>query len=260
MTVVTPHRCLELLAEHELLPAAPEAIYLAGSLVRGWGNPSSDLDVYVIVPEPWNRGDAETGPVSVAPGTVPIHAFIAEGRRWDVEYWTDSQADELLGLVSWASFEAGRARAESLTTHETAFMQRLAFADVVTGAEWLSRRARQFDDAAVKTMIASRALYELDLLTEDAVGMVQAGDLHSAVLAARYAFGAAVEALLASHAEFNEQAKWRARRMEDVAPAELTFEDYWAIETMRDFDPTAPEKWVEDVLRVCQHIAGEVQL
>ena len=38
--------------------------------------------------------------------------------------------------------------------------------------------------SAIKAIIASRALYELDLYTEDAVGMLQVGDVSSAVLAA----------------------------------------------------------------------------
>lgn len=260
MTVVPPHRCLDVLAEQNLLPDQHNAVYLAGSLVRGWGNSLSDLDVYVIVPEPWSRPAAEVGSVSVPPGRVPIHGFVSDGRRWDVEYWTEQQVDDLLELVSWPSFETRRGRAESLTKHEIAFMQRLAFADVVTGADWVRRRKAQFEASAVRTMIASRALYECDLFAEDAVGMLEAGDVDSAVLAARYGFGCAVEALLASHGEFNEQEKWRARRMRAVSPPELSFEDYWALETLRDLDPEAPGTWVETVLTVCQDIANEVKL
>jgi hypothetical protein len=260
MTVPSPQRCLDVLAEQALLPAAYEAVYLAGSLVRGWGNPSSDIDVYVVVPRPWTGQPDGLGTVSVAPGAVPVRGFTADGRRWDVEFWTDEQVDALLELVSWESFEAGRARGDALTLHEVAFMQRLGYARVVRGAGWLARRVDQFDGSAVRAMIGSRALYELDLFTDDAVGMLAAGDVDSAVLAARCAFGHAVEALLASHGEFNEQPKWRARRMRDVAPAELGFADYWAVETMRDLDPAAPEKWVEHVLRVCQQIANEVTL
>jgi hypothetical protein len=259
-TVVPPQRCLDVLAEQGLLPDRLHAVYLAGSLVRGWGNPLSDLDVYVIVDEPWTRSDAEVGSVSVRPGFVPIHGFVSDGRRWDVEYWSEQQVDDLLALVSWPSFESRRGRAESLTTHEVAFMQRLAFAKVISGAEWVRRRTNEFATSAVRTMIASRALYEFDLFAEDAVGMLEAGDTDSAVLAARYGFDHVVEALLASHGEFNEQAKWRARRMRAVSPPELSFEDYWALETMRDLDPDSPDDWVKTVLRVCQDIANEVKL
>jgi hypothetical protein len=45
-----------------------------------------------------------------------------------------------------------------------------------------------------------------------------------------------------------------------VSPPELSFEDYWALETLRDLDPEAPGTWVETVLTVCQDIANEVKL
>jgi hypothetical protein len=172
----------------------------------------------------------------------------------------ESQVDELLDNVSWDAFESERVSPESLTKCEIAFAQRLPFSLVVEGHEWVKARTVDFDASAIKTMLATKALYQLDLLSEDALGMLEAGDLTSAVLAARFALGYAVEALLCSHGEFNEQDKWRARRLRSVAPPELEFEEYWELETMRAFDPAEPGKWVEDVLRVCQRIANEVQL
>lgn len=257
---VTTEQCAAALAERRLLPERRSAVYLAGSLVRGWGNAMSDVDVYVVVPEPWQGEVSNTTHVSVAPGSVPVHAFDHDGRRWDVEYWLDAQVDELLDAVSWDSFESGRRTADTITPHEIAFAQRLGFSLVVEGDDWVRRRAGEFDASAIKAMIATNALYELDLLTEDAVGMLESGDVDSAVLATRLAFGWAIEALLASLGEFNEQPKWRARRMKAVAPPVLGFDDYWAIETMRDYTPADPRAWVERVLRTCQDIVTEVKL
>lgn len=258
--IVTPPECLSVLGERRLLPAARSAVYVAGSLVRGWGNARSDLDVYVVTTDPWPGEASSVSHVSVSPPTVPTHAFEVGGRRWDVEYWLERQVDALLDAVAWEAFESGRGSAASLSKHEIAFMQRLPFSLVVEGSEWVARRSREFDASAVKTMIAVEALYQLDLLAEDAVGMLAAGDTESAVLAARQAFGYAIEALLASHGEFNEQEKWRARRMASVAPGGITFGKYWEIETLHGFDPRAPGAWVEDVLRTCQKIATEVAL
>jgi HEPN domain-containing protein len=162
--------------------------------------------------------------------------------------------------VSWDAFESERVSPESLTKCEIAFAQRLPFSLVAEGHDWVKRRTAEFDSSAIRTMLATKALYQLDLLSEDALGMVEAGDTESAVLAARQAFGYAVEALLCSHGEYTEQDKWRARRLRSVAPAELEYEEYWELETMRGFDSAEPGAWVERVLRVCQRIANEVQL
>lgn len=93
-------RCPAELAERGLLPRERSAVYLSGSLVRGWGNAQSDLDVIVVsggtcVPE--TNGSR---PAAVAPGFLPVHSFYAGDRRWEVEYWTESQVDELLDAVS----------------------------------------------------------------------------------------------------------------------------------------------------------------
>jgi hypothetical protein len=106
--------------------------------------------------------------------------------------------------------------------------------------------------------MVARSLDYLDLSTEDATGQLDNDDVESAVIAAKLAFGSAVDALLASHGEFGHNEKWRARRMRAVTPKELSFEDYWSVETMRDFDPATPRSWVEQVLARCNRIATEV--
>jgi hypothetical protein len=262
MTVMTVTRdeCLRELREHGVLPSSYEAIWLGGSLIRGWGNATSDFDVYVIVTEPWTHETTSHSATSVGPGPVPVEVFYVDGRRWDIEYWLDSQVDEILRRVSWESFEAGRYTGGDFTRHEIAMVQRLLTGVVVEGDDWARRRVAEFDSSAMRTMMTSVALYELDLLTEDAVGQLEVGDVNSAVLSAKFALGWAVEAVLASHGEFHEQEKWRARRLQMLQPPELSFDDYWQLETMRSYDPETPEKWVEEVLRTCQHVSTEVRL
>lgn len=260
-TTPTAQQCRAELPARGLLPAGRSAVYMAGSLVRGWGNATSDLDVYVIVHEPWDGETTTTSPVSVPPGSVPVAVFHDDGgRRWDVEYWLDGQVDALLDAVSLEAFESGRGDAGTLTDNDIAFAQRIPFSLVVEGEEWMRRRREQFGASAIHTMIAAEALYRYDLFSEDAVGMLGNDDLDSAVLAAHLAFGRAVEALLASLGEFNEQPKWRARRVREVAPAVLPFDKYWEIETMRTLDHTDPRPWVQRVLRTCQDIVTEVKL
>jgi hypothetical protein len=252
--------CLSELTGRGLLPAGRRAVYLSGSLVRGWGNDTSDLDVYVITVHPWRGERTASTPVSAEPGSVPVNAFYVGSRRLDVEYWIDSQVDSLLDSLSWAAFDSGKDGAEALTATETSFIQRLSYSQPLEGEEWIRRRRQQFDRSAVRTIVTNRALFELDHLTEDAVGMRSNGDLDSAVLAARLAFDRAVDALLASHGEIEGQPKWRARRMRAVAPPGLSFDEYWQLQTMQSFQNDAPERWVEEALQACQRIADTIQL
>ena len=256
----TPAECLAQLAERGLLPPDRLAVYVAGSLVRGWGNATSDLDVYVVTPQPWRPEPGSPFLPAAATAEVPVAVFYVGDRRWDVEYWSEPDVDRLLDAVSWEAFESGRSSSVTMPKDDVAFVQRLTRPLVVEGEDCVQRWEKQFADSAIRTMVASRALYVLDHLTEDAVGMLGNDDPTSAVLAARQALGYAVDALLASHGEFSDQPKWRARRMAELAPPELPFEDYWSLETMRTYDPAAPQAWVSDVLRACQRIADGVQL
>ncbi len=54
--------------------------------------------------------------------------------------------------------------------------------------------------------------------------------------------------------------KWRSRRMRLVDTPVLPYERYWELETMRTFDPEAPEVWVREVIAVCQRISMEVSV
>ena len=251
--------CRTALAANDALPDSWLAIYLAGSLVRGWGNPKSDLDVYVITSEPW-RGGRVADEVSVTAGIIPVQAFYVGDRRWDVEFWTDLQVDQLLDYAAWDQFESGAAKGSTLTATEIAFANRLSRCQVIDGADWVSCRAKQFAGSAMKSIIVAEILDNVDGLAEDAVGMVEAGDYVSATIAARYAFDAAVDALIASLGDYERQIKWRGRRLLEMKPSELPFEKYWRIATMRDYDQAAPEKWIRGVLHSCQEIAQAVSL
>jgi hypothetical protein len=256
----TPAECLAQLAERGLLPADRLAVYVAGSLVRGWGNATSDLDVYVVTPQRWQPEPGCPYLPAAATADVPVAVFYVGDRRWDVEYWSEPDIERLLDTLSWEAFESGRTSSVKLPKDDIAFVQRLTRPLVVEGEDRIQRWEKQFTDSAIRTMVATYALYVLDHLTEDAVGMLGNDDPTSAVLAARQALGYAVDALLASHGEFSDQPKWRARRMAELTPAELPFDDYWNLETMRTYDPDAPQVWVSEVLRACQDIADEVQL
>ena len=98
--------------------------------------------------------------------------------------------------------------------------------------------------------MVSRSLGNADKAVVDAVGQADAGDLTSAALSARSAYGHAVDALLEGHDSYGSlTTKWRARRVQEAALPALPFEDYWSVETMADCDRDDLRKWVTDTVR-----------
>ncbi|WP_069742991.1 nucleotidyltransferase domain-containing protein [Streptomyces sp. EN23] len=255
--------CLSELERRGLLPDEHRAVYVSGSIARGWGNETSDLDIYVITPEPWTGDGEASAPVALEPNSVPIGITHVNKVRWDIEYWSEGQVEQLVRKVSWASFDSNPKATDLMTSpmqHELNFLERLPYAVPLAGEEWLLARREEVASSALRSLATSAQLNLADAYLEDAVGQLKASDLESSVLSAKMAFGHSVDALLAYNGEVGRSWKWRARRFHEVEQDVLTFERYWALETMRDFDPESPARWVEEVVQVCRSISFEVVL
>jgi hypothetical protein len=198
--------------------------------------------------------------VALRPDTITIERTRVNREQWDVQYWLDSQVEQVLEKVSWTEFETNSSVGALLTSRETDFLERLTYAVAVTGEDWLLRRREQLQRSALRAILTSRSLHHCHLFLEDAVGQLRSGDTESAVLSARLALGCAIQALLADHGKFAQSPKWSARQLRETPQDILSFDEYWKMETMRDYTPDHPGRWVEEVLSVCRRISQSVRV
>ncbi|MFJ7095858.1 hypothetical protein ACIQWL_37395 [Streptomyces mirabilis] len=248
------------LREHNLLPASFRCVYAAGSLVRGWGNATSDVDVYVVSDDEPPGTTTTSHPVALTPDFIPVSATYLDSVRWDIEYWRDSQVDQVLEKVSWSRYNGEGVSQERLTGYEADFFVKLQHSVPLTDGEWLTERKQQLDDSAYRVTMVARALNYADIFAEDCLGQLGSGDRKGAVITAKLAFNYAVEGLLAHYGEFGTTQKWRVQQLGTVNPKELPFETFWEIETMRTYDPQTPEKWVEHLIRMVREICLGVEV
>ncbi|WP_405881009.1 hypothetical protein OG762_21915 [Streptomyces sp. NBC_01136] len=259
MQQLTTDEWLEPLRQRELIPADCLAAFVVGSAARGWNNARSDHDVYVVTTRAWDTSTSRPIPMPLNPPGVRSETFYEDGRRWEVTYWLDSQIDQLLAKVSWQEYERGLA-GEALTPREEVSLGRIANCLTLLGEDWVEDRRKRLTDSAFKSFLVVRSLNLADDAVEDALGQMEAGNPESATISARRAFGYAVDALLESHGEFgSHMPKWRPNRLRIVAPSFLTFERYWALETMRSYDAADPGSWIREVLTLCQDISMRVE-
>lgn len=253
-TIVAPA-----LRKHQIRPTDTVAIFVSGSMVRGWGNETSDLDVHVITGQAYESSVGENVHVALEPHTLQYERIFVNGRRWDIEYWSQGQVDQLLGKVSWESYEDPDAPWSTASQAEMGMLERLPYAVEADGAGWLERVQRQLTESAHRTILVAASLRDADGLIEDAVGQLNAGDYHSAVLAARMAFAHIVDALQASLGQFGSSwPKWRARRMSLVESPALTFEQYWQVERMATYRDEDPAAWITETLETCRRISMDL--
>ncbi|SNT56125.1 Nucleotidyltransferase domain-containing protein [Actinacidiphila glaucinigra] len=249
------------LRERHLIPEGIRAAFVVGSVARGWHNPRSDYDIYVVSDSLYAAETSEAIPVPLEPSFVTVEVFYAQEKRWEVKYWSDSQIDQMLAKVSWDAYERGSIPGNALASIEELTLARLGHCLPLIGADWVEERRSQLGRTAFRSFAIARSLGAADTYVEDALGQMEAGDLESAVLSARQAFGHAVDALLEGEGEFgSHQPKWRANRFKAATPGVLTFDEYWAVETLQTYDNADPLPWIKMVLALCQDIAMRVDV
>lgn len=255
-------RMLETLRARQVVPDTCQAVYVVGSAARGWNNKRSDVDLCLISTEPWSDAESVGVGVPLQPPVVQWQTFHADNHGWDLAYWLDGQVDQMLAKISWAAYDRTLATSDDvLTPREEVFLGRLTTCVPLFGEDWLARRRAEIEASAFKSILVARSLGSAGMATEDALGQMENGDLNSAVLSARIAFGHTVDALLAERGEFESHIpKWRARRFQIANPATLDFAKYWALETMQDFDADDPSKWVSEVLTLCQDLSLKIDM
>jgi hypothetical protein len=240
------------------LPAELTCVFLSGSLVSGFANVRSDLDIYVVGGETTPIADASLVVVPLSPPTIMTLNLFHDDLRWDVEYWQNAQVDQVSErLAGLWDVEPGP---DLLSDREIDFLYRLSVAQAVTGDEWLARKKEEVDTCRFGQFVALRHFNYADGHMEDALGQLESGDTKSAVVTACLAFRHTTEGLLAYYGELAPSEKWRARKMMRAQPAELPWDRYWALETMSGLDPEAPGEWVGDVIRQCRTIIGRLEL
>ncbi|WP_380282916.1 hypothetical protein [Kitasatospora purpeofusca] len=242
------------LAARRMLPPDTVCVFAAGSLIQGWGNSMSDYDLYVVAREAWCPDGSVAHPVALTPDRFFSETLYVGNRVWEVRYWQAAQIDQLLEMTVWDGTLAGLPPADLLGHQESVLLQRLSHARAFSGAPWLAERVERNARSALRPMFVVKMLDFADGSVDDALGQLEAGDLHSAVLSARRGFHCAVDALLASHGEFGATPKWRARRFRAADPATLSFDRYWEVETMRSLDPGDPRSWVMDTVHLTKDI------
>lgn len=252
---------LEGLFRAGVLPADAIAVMVVGSVARGWANALSDYDLNIVAASRWSGSISSVVRVPLSASDVPC-LVVTEGEwQCEIKYWEAAQIEEMMAKLAWARFESSAAGQDALSEDEELFLERVSTCRPLLGREWVDHMRERLDATAFRALLVTRSLAAADAAVEDAEGQLEAGDMVSAVLSARKALGHAVDALLESHGNYGSRTpKWRGRRFAEANPEQLSFADYWDLETMRTYDPKSPVEWVSMVLSLCFRLTLEIDI
>jgi hypothetical protein len=249
-------RSLRDLPEAIVLPGNAVCVFVSGSLVAGWGHAASDVDLYIVTDLPVTVEPTALLDLKLSPAAIPIVTAYESGQRYDVEYWTTGQVGTMLDAVTPAGDLTSRH--PRLSPGDVDCFYRISVGVALTGAPWLRRAQERLAASALPRFLAADEFGAVDSYVEDAVGLIEVGDRESAVLAARRAFGHAVDGYLAARGSLSPKEKWRYRKLTELPDGPLGPDEYWSLETMRDLDPEDPRPWIMRVIEVCNSLIMEV--
>jgi len=244
----------------ERLPDPRSVAYFSGSLVAGYGNSWSDLDVYVV------GESVPIGPNVVKDRYTTISIHYTSSRRVDFEFWTRAATDRLADCLS--RIEIGAAFAdEYFSPTEEAFIHRLKIGFMPErNRKGLEGLQAKFDFEKFRMYLIQKSLRTADHLVEDVSGMIESGDFLQAVLTARPMIGAAVDAYCHWQGNTDPSTKWRLHHLRSVScnlEQSRIVEEFLDLmfppQSLKSCEPIETKRYTDTSLRFVNRIASLVQ-
>lgn len=205
-----------------LPPIKVASAFLGGSLIEGFGNHTSDLDLLALLYAPPTSDDLAATRhdyvVTVGPRTIVVSS--AGGRRSDTELWTLDYHRRWSSKLATADMTSGPHIIDPpLAWIE--FVTDLRIGVPIVGDELVEELRAKFPWTQLAKFLMIRNEHLANTHIEDAAGALSAGDAGTAMLSSRDALAHAVDAYLAGAGETNCKPKWRTRKLARTAEADL---------------------------------------
>jgi len=201
--------------QQELLALVPDAVreggivFAGGSLVEGFGNATSDIDLIVVLPAGQDVGEHDGG-VRVDETVVLTSRY--RDRRVDIELVAHDAFDR--AARSLAAHDADRRRLLDIPREFLTTLNSLRIGVPLSDEDRFQELRDGFPWRSLLRLIADDADRQYQATSEDAIGAIRSGDAGTAMLSSRAALGYAMDAFIASAGHTNTRRKWRTRKLE----------------------------------------------
>ncbi|MBO8164931.1 MAG: nucleotidyltransferase domain-containing protein [Brevibacillus sp.] len=238
-------------------------VYLAGSIMEGFGNSTSDVDVYVICDKEYIQElvqKASDHDAILPSEKFVIHNIIQDNIRYDFEYWAMDDFLSVVKRLNNLNFSTN-GYIERLTEDEFDLMHRFKF-----GKPIINQQAFQsiYQCVNLENLQYYRIMVNTEVYSgtiEDLQGAYEAGDYGSCFFMVRNLVTLMVTTYLAACGETNPASKWLYRKL--LKYQERTCDDtlmkkYIEFQT-HPFDLGSIHNYIKDGMRFCQKLNDKVQ-
>ncbi|EEI78988.1 Uncharacterised protein [Corynebacterium striatum] len=201
--------------------------FLGGSLVEGWGNSTSDIDVLVLLNSIQDISQLKKSlPDVLQPqdswvdqGESLIVSSVFGSRRSDIEVHAlegvERAYSRLLDSAEPANFP------NLVSQGELELFRDLVIGIPVIGEANFTSLKNTVDNRVLCRSIRRRSEYQASAHLEDLQGALDSGNVVSALLTSRSSLGSSVDAWIAYKGHSNPKEKWRGTKLLDLEEREM---------------------------------------
>ncbi|MED1014677.1 hypothetical protein [Bacillus mycoides] len=239
-------------------------VYVAGSLMEGFGNKTSDVDVYVIIDGDLpSIEDTKNQGRSLREDTHFINNFIDNGVRYDYEYWTLKDWDNLLFKLNNLN-PADPNLVKTFSLNEYDLLHRLKYAKPIYNQQSFNELFSNINFENLAFYYASIKSEAYGNILEDIEGALFSQEEETAFIMSRLLLNEAVNGFLSMHGETNPSNKWIYKKLQRFSANysdQNLIDDYMnlLIEPKNTNDVLDLRKYVIKVIRCCQDLNIKTQ-
>lgn len=253
----------ELLSLLHLTDMESAIIYLAGSLLEGFGNLRSDIDVYVLCKDEEletlrSAMAALDGSFFPSKECITRNITIRES-RFDIEYWSRSKFADLVSKINNLDFNTSD-YIDRISKEEFDILHRLKYGKPLHNKQQFEDlyQSINFNNLKYYRIITQSEIYTS--VVEDIQGAYLSKDFGSAFFMARNLIDIVMTGYLAGKGETNPGSKWLFRKLIRYEERcrelgeEIKFsEEYLRLQT-HEYCPDTVQKYIKEVLGYCQKL------
>ncbi|RWQ71102.1 hypothetical protein [Bacillus cereus] len=189
-------------------------VYISGSLVEGFGNVKSDIDVFVICDEiEWNENKNRTESIVKENENQTVRNFVHNNQRYDIEYIKMDYFKKTINDLNNLNFETDDF-INSLDNKQLDLIHRFKHGVAIGNKELFSElyNSSNFENLSKNLVYNNTRIYSA--VVEDLQGAFQSQDYGTTYFLTRRVVDVAINTFLASQHETNPSAKWTYRKLE----------------------------------------------
>lgn len=239
-------------------------VYAAGSLMEGFGNSTSDIDIYVICDKAYLDKPAcklSSSESLIRTENNLIRNVIQDGVRFDFEYWSWEDFNEIIRKLNGLDFKT-EGYITRLSDDEYDLLHRLKYAKPLVNEEkfYMLYDSIVFENLRFYQVVVQSEKYSSFL--EDLQGASSSGDYGSTFIMVRRLIDLVVTSYLAVNGETNPNLKWMYRKLaryQEITGDTVLLMEYLRLQTY-PFTEDTIKSLIREAMKFCQNLNLKAQM